>query len=321
MIRTFPKHWLLASSLAAFTVFSLVGCGGGADDPTNVALKPNKEAAKEGATNGKNGGETPAATNGGGEQASQAGYGGITGQIVIADGDPIPEPGIRIAKGAASVNPEFCAANAVIPDDSLVVNPQNRGVAHVFIYLARNPARGKKEAAHEANREAVFDQKDCVFLPHSMVMRTDQEIIVKSQDPVPHNVHTNPTRSDSFNKVIDPTNKEGIPMTYQKPETVPCSVTCDFHKWMKAYHLPLDHPYAVATDADGKFTMADLPSGTHEFVIWHERPGYLERKFKVTVKADETTDLGKIPFGTNRLTSNEFRGPKPKVVKLSLVGR
>ena len=40
---------------------------------------------------------------------------------------------------------------------------------------------------------------------------------------------------------------------------------------VRAWHLPLDHPYGAVTDADGNFTIKNLPVGTHKFRIWHER--------------------------------------------------
>ena len=59
--------------------------------------------------------------------------------------------------------------------------------------------------------------------------------------------------------MIDPDNKAGMPLVYSKPQPVPCNVNCDFHKWMSAYHLPLDHPYAAVTDEDGNFTSTTCP--------------------------------------------------------------
>jgi hypothetical protein len=61
----------------------------------------------------------------------------------------------------------------------------------------------------------------------------------------------------------------------------------------------LDHPYAVITDEQGKFTIADLPAGEHELTIWQERALYIEtkdkqRKHKVRVIGGKTTDLGTI---------------------------
>ncbi len=313
------KTFSLATLFAGVAVLGLIGCGGGAKDGTSVALKPNKEEpAAGGTTTGGNGGTT---TNGSTPAQTKAGFGGIKGRVVLAKGDPVPMRGIKIAKGAATVNPEYCAANNAILDNSLVVNPENRGVASVFIYLKKKPKGGKDKTAESEKRPTIFDQENCTFVPHGMVMMTGQDITVKSQDPVPHNVHTYPLGEDGFNKVIDPTNKDGEQMSYHVSQQVPCNVKCDFHKWMSAYQLPLDHPYAAVTDEAGNFSISDLPSGTHEFVIWHENKGYLERGYEITVDADKTNDVGEISFSLGRLAQGEFRGPKPKVVNISSLAK
>ncbi len=316
MNKTISLSALLTGLVVGIAVLGLIGCGGGAKDGTSVALKPNKEEKASGPGT-PTGNGTP---TGGNNAPPKAGYGTITGKVVLAAGDAIPKPGIRIAKGAAPVNPEFCAANNPILENSLLVNPENRGVANVFIYLSKKPKGGKDKEPPGEDEATIFDQEGCTFVPHAMVMMTGQQILVKSQDPVPHNVHTLPLRSDAFNKVIDPSNKAGIPFSYSKPESVPCNVVCDFHKWMKAYHLPLDHPYSAVTDEDGVFKIEDLPSGSHEFVIWHENKGYLERKYEITVDADKTNEV-EITFGLNRLAQGEFRGPKPKVINVSSLAK
>jgi hypothetical protein len=66
---------------------------------------------------------------------------------------------------------------------------------------------------------------------------------------------------------------------------LPLKVTCDIHSWMNAYWVVTDHPYAAVSDADGKFKIENLPAGEHTFRVWHERQGYLNREYKVTVKA------------------------------------
>ena len=47
--------------------------------------------------------------------------------------------------------------------------------------------------------------------------------------------------------------------------------------------MVVDHPYAAVTDKEGKFTIPNLPVGEHEFRVWHERSGYLDRKYAVKV--------------------------------------
>jgi hypothetical protein len=46
------------------------------------------------------------------------------------------------------------------------------------------------------------------------------------------------------------------------------------HYWMRGYLFVLDHPYITQTDAKGHFTLAGVPPGKYELVVWH--PNWLE---------------------------------------------
>ena len=46
--------------------------------------------------------------------------------------------------------------------------------------------------------------------------------------------------------------------------------------WMRGYLFVDDHPYYVATDAEGRFLLADVPPGTYEVVCW--LPSWREAK-------------------------------------------
>jgi len=78
------------------------------------------------------------------------------------------------------------------------------------------------------------------------------------------------------------------------PEKYPMKVTCDFHSWMSAYLLVLDHPYMAISDEKGNFQIKNLPAGEHSFYLWHEELYAIDKKFKVTVKAGQTTNLGQV---------------------------
>ena len=80
---------------------------------------------------------------------------------------------------------------------------------------------------------------------------------------------------------------KGLAVNYKISESLPLKVACDFHPWMQAYWMVVDHPYAAVTDKDGKFTIPNLPVGEHEFRVWHERKGYLNRKYAVKVQTGD----------------------------------
>ena len=217
------------------------------------------------------------------------GYGSFTGQIVF-DGD-VPERKVLVAKGSTEVkDPAICAASDVL-SDALIVDPQSKGIANVFVYLQKAPQVHPK-LKESAVKEVVFDQKGCRFVPHVLLLRTDQTVVVKSDDGCAHNTHTNPFRGQGVNFLLPPNSRDGTKISSLVAERLPFPVTCDIHSWMKAHWLILDHPYAAVTDEKGKFTIADLPAGEYEFIVWQELSGYIEKKLKVKVTGGKVTDVG-----------------------------
>jgi hypothetical protein len=70
---------------------------------------------------------------------------------------------------------------------------------------------------------------------------------------------------------------------------------------MKGFVGVYDHPYFALTDADGNFEIKLAPAGNFRAFFWHEGAGWrLAEKGAqgepVTIKAGQTTDLGKLPI-------------------------
>ena len=223
--------------------------------------------------------------------AADAKYGTLTGQFVL-DG-AVPSLKALVTKGDPAVRDAAICSADTVPDDSLVVNPTSKGIANIFVYIK------KAKDVHPslktpASPTVDFDQKGCRFFPHALFVRTNQTVKVLSDDAIAHNTHTFPLRNQAANTAIKPKERVGVPYSNPITESLPMEVKCDFHPWMKAYWLVLDHPYAAVTDKDGKFTIENLPAGEHEFVVWQEKSGYVERKLKVDVKGGSTTNLGAV---------------------------
>lgn len=205
--------------------------------------------------------------------------GTVVGKVVLDGTAPALAPLIK--KGDANIKDKEVCGEMDVPDESLLVGEAG-GVANVFVYLRRAP-KGYK--APEVKDTVTLDQKGCVFLPHAATIRVGQTILVKSSDAVQHNLHTFPQRNDPSNLLIKASEDKGVALKYTKPESDPIEVKCDIHAWMSSYHLILDHPFMAVTDKDGNFKIEGLPAGTHEFRVWHERAGLLEKEYKVEVKA------------------------------------
>jgi plastocyanin len=265
-------------SLVLFAA-SLIGCsehGGGASvEPRVTFVATDLDATTE----------TSSDTATSGEAAAP---GSFQGKVILTGGSPDLAP--LIAQGADVKDKEVCAA-VDVPDERLVLGDGN-GVANVFIYLPKAP-KGSEKMEPPAD-PFLFDQRNCRFLPHAALIPVGQTVKVLSDDSVAHNTHTYPAKNDAVNSGVAPGDREGkLSFVYRRAEAAPLSVKCDYHTWMTAWHLPLDHSFAAVTDANGSFAIADLPPGKHSFVVWHEAVdgNFVERKLVVDVKSGETTEM------------------------------
>jgi len=292
----------IAPWMCLVTGFSLLltGCeefGGGAKyDARVVVLDAGHFSSEEVASESEATESTTEATT---ADATTGGFGTFAGRLVMQG--TAPSLPLLIAQGAEVKDKEVCAA-VDVPDERLQVGA-NGGVANAFIYLKRAPKGGKD--AQTTGEPLIFDQKNCRFIPHCMIVPTGVTIKVLSDDPIAHNTHNYPKRGTSVNSGVAPNDREGkLTISYRSAED-PVSVKCDYHAWMQAWHLPVDHPYASVTDENGNFSIPDLPAGKHEFTVWHEAAdgGFITKKLAVTIAGGQTEQMD-IEFPTDKLALN-----------------
>ncbi len=271
---TVIKHRVARVTVALFlsaTVLLTSGCGelvNGANLKPTVKYKPSTVGGDSTETKGSGVAETS-------ETASTEGVGTLRGKVEFA-GPFTPLPPLYL-KGSDVKDKDVCAA-VEAPNETILV--KDGGLANVFIYLKKAP----KASSPVPGESLIFDQKACVFKPHAMIARVGQTVKILNSDAVAHNTHTYGKKTVQFNSVVGENNAVGVPMVYKQAEQEPIKVGCDIHPWMNAYHLPIDHPFAVVSGEDGKFELKDLPSGKHEFKVWHEAAGVLEKGLIVTIK-------------------------------------
>lgn len=250
-----------------------------------------------------------------GHTDSSLGFGAVTGTIVIdaADGESIPKLRTLIEVKKAPVDVGCCAAEKPILDESLLVDPNSRGLKNVFVYLKNKPDRGKRFAKSQSSwptaaptgKTLILSRENCTYHPHAMIVKANENFTIQSQDPIVHSYKGRPMKNRAFNFGVPPGSKE-TPFSlevnvFPQTEDSPVFITDAMHNWMSAYQLPLDHPYAAVTDTEGRFTISDLPSGTHDFTIWHEKGNVLFEAYSVEVSADKTTDIGEISVQLSQL--------------------
>jgi len=164
-----------------------------------------------------------------------------------------------------------------------IVVDGNGGLQNTVVYVSDGLGDRKFEPPQEA---AVIEQKGCMYKPHVVAVRANQELKVVNADPTTHNIHPAPNNNREFNQTQPP----GLPLsaTFAREE-IAIPVKCNIHPWMRSYIAVFKHPYFAVTVKDGSFEIANLPTGSYTITAWHEKLGTAVQK--ITVGESETKTM------------------------------
>jgi hypothetical protein len=166
-----------------------------------------------------------------------------------------------------------------VRSEALVLGEGN-ALANVFVRVVSGLTKKVYPVPEEP---VVLDQNGCVYIPHVLGIRVNQELKILNSDGMLHNIHPLPKINDEFNMAMPKFRKEAI-RKFDKEEFI-ITVKCDVHPWMQCYVGVLSHPFFSVSGTDGKFAISGLDPGTYEIEAWHERLG--TQKATVVVAADE----------------------------------
>lgn len=228
------------------------------------------------------------------------GWGTIKGKVVW-DGGDAPKPiAVKVDK-----DQNHCLSKGPIYKEEYVVNPKNKGVKWVAVYLTSVDGVKKDIPVHPSlkaiNKPVVeIDQPCCKFEPHMLALRQGQTLRVKNSAPVSHNVNiTGGVRGPNLNQILPPGGKIEVKDVVARP--TPIGFACNIHGWMSGKVFVLKNPYFAVTDENGNFEIKNAPAGDFRVVAWHEGMGWVlgdktpnKKGKKITIKDGGTTDLGKI---------------------------
>ncbi len=231
-----------------------------------------------------------------------SGWATLAGRFVLEAGAKLrPRQPLRISKDAAVCAPK----GRKVLDQVLLVDSESNGIANVAVFLRK--ASRVAESAGARDEPVLFDQKGCRFLSHVTGMVVGQALEIRNSDPLGHNTNI-ATRGGGFNQTVAA--DQSLLYRPGKEESLPVSVTCNVHPWMKAYLLPRANAYFAVTTSAGDFQIRDLPAGEElEFQVWHEfsaKPGQVlvidtdaaralkwskKGRFKIRLEPDETRKI------------------------------
>ena len=128
-------------------------------------------------------------------------------------------------------------------------------------------------------RRARMDQRREQFSPHVLAVTVGTVVDFPNNDLLFHNVMSL-APGNAFDLGRYPKGQSRS-VRFDTPGIVP--IICDIHAHMSAYVLVFSHTYFSVTDAQGRYTLQDVPAGVHTVKVWSEL-GTVEPR-KITVGA------------------------------------
>lgn len=203
------------------------------------------------------------------------GWATISGTFKINGAAPANQP-LKVDKDV-----EVCAPGGSQVLDNIVMVGPGGSLQNVLVYVSSTIPSDNPAWIHESYEairtgEVIFDQKNCIFLSRLGAMWSTQTLRVLNSDPVGHNTNLDSKRGATGANITIPANGSA-PYVPGAASPAPFPVSCSIHPWMKASMMVCESPYFAVTDANGAFSIANVPAGVElEYRVWHEKAGYIQ---------------------------------------------
>ncbi len=184
----------------------------------------------------------------------------ITGRFVF-EGE-VPERKVILPSRDVSVFTEE------ILDEARLVDPENFGIANVFVWLEGDGEADVGAGGPPQDAEALRFEAGRI-MPRAFLLRAGQELRIGNRDAVRHIVDLG--GQDAVNI---PGGEQAVRRLSNTVDPVP--VRCEFHPWINSHMLVLDHTWAAVSSRDGSFRIEEVPAGSWTVRLWHESVGNIE---------------------------------------------
>lgn len=203
--------------------------------------------------------------------------GGTLSGAIKASGAPPKVEMLQVTR-----NNELCGNSK---HSEVLLVGETGGVKNAVIQIL-NVKKGK--AFTTPSKNPTVDQKACVYVPHVQAIPVGSKLELINSDPILHNIHGYLDGTKTLFNVAMPLENQKIPKTITSPGII--RLQCDAgHTWMSGYVVVADNPYYAVTDEQGNFKITEIPAGSYQLRVWHEKLG--ERIQTVKIDSGATTQL------------------------------
>lgn len=200
----------------------------------------------------------------------------LSGKITLSVSSTVQ----RLARGQAY-------RNRLAPEKLMETKAMSRS-AYADVVVSAHPISFKPKLQPLAKNRTI-DQRDATFLPRVLPVTQGTVVQFINNDPFYHNVFSltpgnqfnigRRTRGEVVQKKIGERKIEGLGEV---------KLFCDIHTQMNAVILSLDTPYFTKPDANGNYSLKDLPEGRYEVRVYHPDLTPIAEKMEIkgTMKKD-----------------------------------
>jgi plastocyanin len=131
------------------------------------------------------------------------------------------------------------------------------------VYLETAPGGAFED--REPDR-ARMDQRNETFLPSVLAITVGTVVDFPNNDSTYHNVFSlSKAKRFDLGRYAQGRSKS---VRFDRPGIV--RVFCDIHSHMSSFIIVFSHRYFATTDAEGRYRINNIPSGTYAVVAWHD---------------------------------------------------
>lgn len=184
----------------------------------------------------------------------------------------------------AGVGTSLAAQGTVSGRVSITERPdeETTDIGNTVIYLVpTNPASARTTAAR-----TEIAMKERTFTPRVRVVSPGSRVEFPNQDPFQHNIFST-TPGAVFDLGLY---RSGHSKDAQFRRAGAFPVYCNIHPRMTAFVVVVPTPWHAMPDADGRFTIQNVPAGSYTLHVWHERAEELTRPLQLGAAGAANTD-------------------------------
>lgn len=193
--------------------------------------------------------------------------GTLSGRVTLTG----PLPRARSFHLIHAPNIQFCArisdgkGHRILHDFTV---SENSGLKDTVIAL-----QSVKKGKPFPTKMQVFNIDRCHSDKYVIGVRNGENILIENKDPIRHEIVTYEINSSDY--VDQKSNKAIIKKTSQirsafvSEDTDEFLIKCNLHPFLQTRGFMVENPYYAISDAEGNFSLKDVPPGTYEVHAWH----------------------------------------------------